>query len=148
MVFPEELLGINQAKQNQLANLKIITNETRARELGRKGGSTRTPAKSLAAKLREMKKKGVHDDTIAWLHDTMVSDELSKLNILTWLRAMQGTAKTQEDKVKYARLLLDFHKITHGTRESSHSLDIESREFKFSVEMRAIDEWERRLIKE
>jgi hypothetical protein len=150
MAFPEELLGINKPHYNGTANLIPVRTKEEAKERGRNGGlaGKGSPAKSLACKLREMKKKGVHDDTIEWLHNSMVSDELSKLNILTWLRGMQATAKTQEDKVKYARLLIDFHKITHGTKETTHTVDIESREYKFSIEMRAPKEVDTVLIKE
>lgn len=132
MTFPDNMHAAS------MANLQPITSTEQARILGSKGGSSKTPAKSLAAKLRELKKKGVSDESVEWIHNTMVSDELSSYNILVLLRSMYAAANTSKERESIARLLIDFHKMRHGTKETKHTLDVTSKEYKFIIETQVV----------
>lgn len=102
-------------------------------EIARKGGQAKSPNKSLAAKLRELKKKGIGDETVEWLHNAMTSDELSLYQALVLVRSMASKAQTLKEQEMVTRLMLDFHKIRHGTKETKHSVDVTTKEFKFII---------------
>jgi hypothetical protein len=75
-----------------------------ARAIRSKGGQTRSPAKTLAAKLRWLKKKGVSDEAAQEIYEVMTNPELSALDALIYLRSIRSAAKNPEDRLPDGRL--------------------------------------------
>jgi len=107
-----------------------ITSTERAKTLGRKGGSVSSPAKKLAAKLRELKKKGLTDENYKRVYELMTDSNMSDLDILLFLESMRAKANTISEKEKVARLLLEWRKLRFGTK-----LDITSQNLNIDVGM-------------
>ena len=123
-----------------LANLIPITKET-ARELGARGGRVKSPAKRLAATLRSLERsKKISPESKQFLLEMMTSDELSSFHILRFLSNTFGKSQTLKDEREAERLLLEWKKMHHGTKETQHK--IESVNVNIDVN---IEDWERRL---
>jgi hypothetical protein len=103
-------------------------------EIARKGGSVGGPKKRLAAKIRELKRKGINDETVEWLYNALESDEMSMYQALVVVRSVVTEARSIKEREMAARLLLDFHKIRHGTKESHKKIDVTNREIHFVIE--------------
>ena len=112
-------------KQKKHPNLDIITTE-RAREIGRKGGlaNKNNPVSKLAARLRELKKKGLTDETAELLHDIMKVPDISSLDILIHLQKLKKDAKTFKEREIAGKALLDWHRTTHGERIKTESVNL------------------------
>jgi len=111
-------------------NLVPLTSSKQARELGRKGGSVSSPAKKLAAKLRELKKKGLTNENYKRVYELMTDSNMSDLDILLFLESMRAKASTISEKEKVARLLLEWRKLRFGTK-----LDITSQNLNIDIGM-------------
>jgi hypothetical protein len=96
-------------------NLKPITSTAEARRIGRLGGSQSSPAKKLAAKLRELRKKGLTNENYKRVYDLMTDSNMSDLDILLFLESMRAKANTIAEKEKVGRLLLEWRKTRFGT---------------------------------
>jgi anthranilate phosphoribosyltransferase len=107
-----------------------ITNSALASELGKKGGSVSSPAKKLAAKLRELKKKGLTNENYKRVYELMTDSNMSDLDILLFLESMRAKATTISEKEKVARLLLEWRKLRFGTK-----LDITSQNLNIDIGM-------------
>jgi len=95
-------------------NLKPITTKKRARELGSLGGRVRSPAKSLAAKLRELKKDGKYDEQMRVLEECLTNPELSIYHIHKKVKEIE--TPTAGLKAMKQKLLMELHKMHHGTK--------------------------------
>jgi len=111
-------------------DLVPITSTERAKELGSKGGSVCSPAKKLAAKLRELKKKGLTNENYKRVYELMTDSNMSDLDILLFLESMRAKASTISEKEKVARLLLEWRKLRFGTK-----LDITSQNLNIDIGM-------------
>ena len=83
-----------------------ITTTARAKEIGSLGGKKITPAKSLAAKLRELKKKGLTDENAQRIYELMTNPEMAELDILVLLEGMRKNANTVSEKREAAKLYI------------------------------------------
>lgn len=105
-------------------NLVPITTTERARELGSKGGKVVSAAKKLAARLRELKKRGAVDNDTDILDITQAMEDanMSSLDIYLTLKDLK-TYATKENKIGLlqsvtAQLML-WHKMHHGDAGAS-----------------------------
>lgn len=101
-----------------------LRTEEEQRIIRSKGGMSRSPLKSISAKLHFMKKRGMNDENIQWLHDMMVSNEAASFEIIKFLRLMQEQAKTTQERAIVVKLLLEWQKQWHGVREAKHEVTI------------------------
>jgi hypothetical protein len=85
-------------------------------EIARKGGSKITPAKSLAAKLRKLKEKGLTDDTAQELYDILTSMDSADLRLQRQILTSYNEAKTGAEKNRAIALGIELRKIRHGTK--------------------------------
>lgn len=98
-------------------NLKPpIRSSERARELGSLGGKKRTPKKKYAARLRELKKKGLTDKTVKKIVDIMESPECSILDIKLFLDSIKGDEKiTSKERIALSKAYIKLHQAHFGT---------------------------------
>lgn len=97
-------------------NFRPITSSAQAREIGRKGGLVSSPRKRYAARLRELKKRGMTNEAIAWLTDVMEDPDCSALDILIYLHNIRANCKTEYEKIAVVGVLIKWHKMHHGTK--------------------------------
>ena len=97
-------------------NLRLITSTAQARELGKKGGSVSSPKKRYAARLRELKKKGMTSEHHEWLAAMMEEPESFVLDNLLYLESIKLHCRTVNEKILVARALIDLYKAHHGNR--------------------------------
>jgi hypothetical protein len=97
-------------------NLIPITNEIQARKLGTIGGSRKTPAKKWAAQLRELKKKGLTDESYQKLVAIMEEPESSALDIFTFLQSIKAKCGTATQMTFLGQALIQWHKMHHGEK--------------------------------
>jgi len=93
-----------------------FTSGEQAQIMGRKGGSKITPAKSIAAKLRELKKKGLTDENAQHIYELMTNSELSELDILIQLEKIRSKSESVSEKREAARLFMEWYKLKHGDK--------------------------------
>lgn len=101
-----------------------ITDSEQARKMGKKGGAVRSPAKKLAAQLRELKKKPT-EANLTRMFDIMTDSKMSSLDIYRHVIEMKEKAYSFKDFDMIIGRLIDVHKLVHGTKV------IEKHEFKF-----------------
>lgn len=120
----------------------LIPVNTRPREeqiaICKKGGSTKSPRKKIAAKLREMRKKGLTNEASKKLYEMMTNEELSALDMLVFINSIKPVARNCYQKINLGKLMLDWHKLRHGEKLKTENMN-------FNVNV-TIDEWERRLM--
>ncbi len=96
---------------------KGITSTTQAQQMGRKGGSVRTPKKKYAARLRELKKKGLKDETVKRLVEVMEDPECSILDIKLFLDTLKVQARNNlPGAIKLANAYIKLHQAHHGQK--------------------------------
>ena len=95
-------------------NLIPIRSKARARELGAKGGRVKSEKKLWAARLRELKKKGLNDDNYKQLVAMMTEKESFALDILMYLQGIKKDCDGASQKTNLGRALTDLMKATHG----------------------------------
>lgn len=106
-------------------------------EIARKGGQARTPAKSLAAKLRHLRKKGLSEENAQKLYELMTDPDISSLDLLMNLQALRNDLRTVRDRENFVKLLMEWHKLRHGTKLNieSKSLVLDKKDFTFTIEV-------------
>jgi hypothetical protein len=109
-------------------------------EVGRKGGSQRTDAKKLAAKLRWMKKKGLSNEASKQIYELMTDHNMNALDIRVFLESIKKDANSTYEKINLARVMIDWHKAHFGEKIKSENVNVNVNT--------TIEEWERRLYKE
>lgn len=103
-------------EQNLTMAGKGITSTEQAQRLGRIGGKKRTPMKKYAARLRELKRKGLTDETVKKLTDIMEDPECSVLDIRFFLDSIKGDEKiTASERIKLANAYIKLHQSLFGT---------------------------------
>jgi len=89
------------------------------REISRKGGRVRSAKKKLAARVRELKKKGVSKETLQSVLDALEDPEIDLLDTKLFLdvaKAKAASTGNVTDMVKVGQVLLDWHKARHGSK--------------------------------
>ena len=79
--------------------------------LSAKGGRRKSQAKRIAAKLRELKKKGINNRSDL---SKYVATEYDMIDVLILLDKLKRDELTREQKLGLARLMLDWAKLWHG----------------------------------
>lgn len=99
------------------SNLIPITSSEQARAMGKKGGQAKTEAKKIAARLRELKKKGLTDANAKLLLRFMESPGVTDLQALKTIVSLEKKEMSTEEKAVYSRLLMQWRKNRHGSGE-------------------------------
>ena len=94
------------------------------RKIQRKGGLVRCQNRKVAARLRELKKKGLTDETAQKFADIMTDASISSLEGLTWIQRWMGKANTVSEGAVIGRLLNDGHKAHHGDKKIVQSTNL------------------------
>ncbi len=97
------------------SNLIPIKSSEQARAMGKKGGQAKTEAKKIAARLRELKKKGLTDANAKLLLKFMESPGVTDLQALKTIVSLEKRDMSVEEKSVYARLLMQWRKNRHGS---------------------------------
>ena len=88
----------------------------KARAIQSKGGSVRSENKSIAAKLRCLKKKGLTNESSQRIYDIMTDASLSSLDILLYLEKMKKDASNIKEKNMIIKNFIELHKLIHGDK--------------------------------
>jgi len=119
--FPQELnlppLKVKNPRDNLIPMNKRTKEEASA--LSRKGGLSRSPSKKLAAQLRRMRERGATKEEALKIYEIMTDPEMSALDILKYIQQVRAHAEDPRDEQTTAKLMMDWHKIQHGTKEKS-----------------------------
>lgn len=110
--------------------LPPITSTAQAREMGAKGGSASTLKKKMAAKIRELKKKGASKDSLNMIIDCLTDAEYSSFEILRALLSVRDEYLRGSDKaakLAYLRELMHFHELVHGKKVPGLKVNIDNR---------------------
>ena len=109
--IPKQLIGKDLSAQTP----------ERRREIASMGGKANlnNPNAKLAAKLREMKKKGLTDENSAWLFDMMTDSELAATHILKYLKKIIDDTDNPKDMNVAMKTILDWNRMKHGTNENN-----------------------------
>lgn len=103
------LIRINE---RPLAEQKLIMSK------GGKGNKD-SPKSKLAAKLREMKKRGLTNESAQWMHDMMTDSELAAVQILKELKRIIDETDNPKDRNIAMKTVLDWNRMKHGTNENN-----------------------------
>jgi len=106
-----------------LINLRDRTPEER-RRIGALGGAASAKTRSLVMKLKYLKKKGMNDETMEKLYEIMTDDSMSSLDILVYINQLRSKLSKPEDKLKMAKLLMDWHKSRHGEKQQKQEIEV------------------------
>jgi len=98
-----------------------ITSTKQAVEMGRKGGKRRTPAKKWAARLREMKKKGLTDENYKRIVAWMEEPESSAMDIFLYLESIKKHCNNAGQMNNVARSQIDLMRAHHGQKIKSEN---------------------------
>ena len=116
-------------------NLKPITSSARARELGSKGGKVRSQNKKIAARLRELKKKGLSNQNARRIHDILIDNEFSSLETLLFLESLKKEAASFSEKIQLARALLEWHSKRYPQKILEMNAFQQNNQFNINVEI-------------
>lgn len=105
-------------------NLIPVKSGKQARELGRKGGSVSSPRKKFAARLRELKKKGMTNESAKRLYDIFEHPEMSALDIWLFLERAKSECKSATQMAIVADKFINLHKAHHGEKIKSENTNI------------------------
>jgi len=97
-------------------NLVPIANSEQARAMGRVGGSKRTENKRIAARIRELKKKGLTDDSAQHLLNIFEDAGYSLFDQAITLQKILSQCNTVSEKNAVEKTIQDWHKMHHGTK--------------------------------
>ena len=101
-----------------------ITTKERAKELGSRGGRKRTPKKKWAARLREMKKKGLTDENYKRIVAWMEEPESSAMDIFLYLESIKKHCNNSSQMNNVARSQIDLMKAHHGAKVNVKSENV------------------------
>ena len=88
---------------------------------GAKGGAVCSDKKKLAARLREMKKKGMTDDNARVLAGMMESNDLYGLEILKFLSSWLNECRSPGQAAMLGNTLINLQKGIHGEKIKTES---------------------------
>lgn len=94
--------------------LKPLSSE-KAREIGRMGGLSRSPNKSIGQRLHQLKKKGLTDEKARELYDLMTDAGLTDLDILLKIKSVMGQSDKLQDQREAIKLYQKWREDHHGT---------------------------------
>jgi len=81
------------------------------------------PNSKLAARLRELKKKGLNKESERWLYDMMTDSEMAAMRILEYIYKLQAESNGKPGDINAAvKTTMDWFKIKHGTRENDRKV--------------------------
>lgn len=113
-------------------------------EIARRGGSVSSPKKSLAARLRNLKRtKKITPEKAQYLYEMMTDPETANYHVFNFItelieeRRKSDKPLTVAEGKELARLKMEWVKMQHGTKETKHTLDVTSKEYKFVIEVQA-----------
>lgn len=92
-------------------------NSQEAAEKGRKGGLSRSKNKSIGAELRYLKTKGLDDENSQRLYRLLTDKDADLTNIKAYMESLRGSCKTAKEKALLIKLMIDFNKHVHGTKD-------------------------------
>lgn len=95
-------------------NLIPITSVEQAREMGQIGGSVSSDRKRFAARLRELKKKALTDETAAEIVELIEDPAASALNTLLFINSIRERELSVSEQLKLGHLMISWHKSCHG----------------------------------
>lgn len=118
-------------KQIEVGTRNLIPNSERTpeqlqrmRSNGGKGNKN-NPKSIIAARIREMKKRGMTDADSQRLIDMMQSSELAAMHIMEYLNKIIATTTKGSEMNAVAKTVIDWYKIKHGTAESNKKIQID-----------------------
>ena len=118
----------NQRKMANEENLKPIPINTRSLEeqkrIQSKGGSVCSPRKKLAARLRELKKKGLTDEAAKRISEIFEEPEMSALDIFLYLEQIKKDCNTPYQKIQLSEKFIQLHKAHHGEKIKQESQNL------------------------
>ena len=88
------------------------------------GGKVSSPKKKLAAKLRELKKKGMTNDTAKQLAGMMEDPDLFGLDLLMFLKKWSGEVHSAGQAANMGNTLINLHKAIHGEKIKSENTNV------------------------
>ena len=97
-----------------------------ARAIQSKGGTTKSPQKKLAASLRELKKKGVTDDSISKLCNLLEDPVCSALDIKIFIESIREQQLSSQQKIQLGTLMVAWHKAHHGEKIKNLNVNLTS----------------------
>jgi len=117
----------------------LFKSGTKAVNLGRKGGLSRSPAKSLGQKLKWLKQKGDDELDLKELAEIMTNPDLSALQILQSIRTLKQTAVTDKKPALLQWCIgaeLQWHQVHHGRK-----VQVESKNINVDVKVMTVAKW-------
>ena len=87
-------------------------------ELSSRGGRSESPAKRFSARLRELKKKGLTDDSIKRITDIIEDPECSALDVKLFIESLRNKKLSNGEKLKLANLMISWHSSHHGKQNN------------------------------
>jgi len=102
-------------------NLVPLTTK-KAREIGRKGGLSRSPKKKWAARLRVMKKKGLTDENYKRIVAWMEEPESSAMDIFLYLESIKKHCKSASQMNMVASSQINLMKAHHGEKTKNEHI--------------------------
>ena len=111
---------------------KLIPFSERSKEemkiIATKGGSSRSPKKSQAAKLRYWKQRlqnnKLKSGELAWMYDQLKSDKVMALGMLEWAERIKKEVKDPKVMIQLGKLVNDIFKSLHGEKIKMQSINI------------------------
>ena len=106
-----------------------------AQKMGRKGGLSRSPKKSLAAHIRSLQKKGLTDTTAQRLHDLLTDPQYSLLELTMKVEGLYNGTSDPKLKAFLLKVMLDLHKTQHGSKDSKNTeINVNVKDYKFIID--------------
>ena len=112
-------------------DLILITTTERAKELGSRGGKVISPAKKLAARLREWKKRlgdgRLKDTDLEWIATLATDPAAMSLDLISTIESIKESPYYKDDiemKAKVATLTTNAMKTIHGEKLKIHSTNV------------------------
>ena len=101
-----------KALQNLIPMSQRTTEERRI--IASKAGSTKSENRKVAARLRELKKKGMTDETYKRLYDMATDSDSSALDIMLFLEKWKKELAKPMEAVQMAHAMISLHKAKFG----------------------------------
>ena len=104
-----------------------LRSKEEVREIAARGGKANkdNPKSIIAARIREMKKRGMTDQDAQRLCDMMESSELAAMHIMEYLNKIIAVSEKGCEMNAVAKTVIDWYKIKHGTAESNKRISID-----------------------
>jgi len=100
------------------------TEEQRA--IQKKGGRSKSPKKSVSAKLRWLRERKINDESANKLIEMYDNKEITHIDLLAFYQKWQSKANTIQEAVMIGRLIMDWSKQVHGTEAINTQVNIQN----------------------